>query len=60
MINRDVVGCQIELKMNESEPGSLGQAKESRKSTGPLLQGKEKITINIPWRSQLPSILHDR
>ena len=42
MINRGVVGCQIELEMGENEPGNLGQAKKRRKSAGRLLTAKEK------------------
>jgi hypothetical protein len=40
--------------MGQSEPGSLEQAENGRKSAGPLLPGKKKIMKNTQPRSRPP------
>jgi hypothetical protein len=56
MINRSFAECQIELKPAEGGPGRRGQVKKCRKSPGPLLPLKEKVTKNIQPGYRRPGI----
>jgi hypothetical protein len=45
MMNRSVIGCQVELKIEEGGPGSRGQAQKRRESDRPL-PNKDKADIS--------------
>jgi len=60
MINRGVVGCQVEKRIEEGAPGSRGQAQERLKLPRPLLQGKGRITKNTQPGPRRPSRLPDK
>lgn len=60
MINRGVVGSQIELKAAETSRDAANKAKRGRKPDGLPLQMKKRIRKNIQVISQRPPDLPNR